>query len=429
VFFTMLDAVAPDGVEFLSGDFEAELQRLYAQPDPTVSERCGVQLMTIHKAKGLGFDVVIVPGLERGSGKDRQSLICSLERISPHSGKDEFLVAPIGLRGEETHPLYQWVQKQRRIRFDEERRRLFYVACTRARRELHLLGTAEATKSGLKSGANESLLNAAWPGLEREFSDAWMQQGKAADNVLPFPSPATGPITLAAAEQVHPLTLRRLPSGADLRPRGKNVLAVDAKSVGLSDEPPYRRPEGSRVARLTGETVHTLLQRLGPQLTSDKLDVDVIRSHTVALLRAAALSGEPLRIATETVMKMLLACAADPECRWILSPHPEAQSEASWTGMAGGTLRTLRADRIFRAGAEPKQDGTEYLWVIDYKTSTEQPEDRDTFLQKERRIYAPQLQAYGRAMRMVYGKESPLRLGLYYPQITVLDWWNPEEGL
>src|SRR6202012_1696844 len=70
VFFALLDSVSPDGAALLSGAFERELERLYAQPDPRVSERCGVQLMTIHKAKGLGFDAVIVPALERKSGQD-----------------------------------------------------------------------------------------------------------------------------------------------------------------------------------------------------------------------------------------------------------------------------------------------------------------------------------------------------------------------
>ena len=66
----MLDDVAPDGMACMTGDFDAELEWLFAQPDPTVSERAGVQLMTIHKAKGLGFDVVIVPGLDRRSKAD-----------------------------------------------------------------------------------------------------------------------------------------------------------------------------------------------------------------------------------------------------------------------------------------------------------------------------------------------------------------------
>ncbi|MGC2163836.1 MAG: UvrD-helicase domain-containing protein [Silvibacterium sp.] len=150
VFFTLLDAVTPDGMECLTENFEAEMDRLYAQPDPRVSERAGVQLMTIHKAKGLGFDVVIVPGLDRKAAQDSQPLICSLERTNAVTGETEMLVAPIGYRGGEKHPTYVWVEKQRSQRADEELKRLLYVACTRARKSLHLLGTATMTASGLK---------------------------------------------------------------------------------------------------------------------------------------------------------------------------------------------------------------------------------------------------------------------------------------
>ena len=95
-----------------------------------MSERAGVQLMTIHKAKGLGFDVVIVPGMDRKSKADEPSLITSLERTT-ENGQSEMLVAPIGARGGEKHPTYSWVQKLRTARQDEEVKRLLYVACTR----------------------------------------------------------------------------------------------------------------------------------------------------------------------------------------------------------------------------------------------------------------------------------------------------------
>ena len=83
VFFSLVDAVAPDGLAASTASFDAEFDRLFAQPDPGVSERAGIQLMTIHKAKGLGFDVVIVPGLDRRSSGDPNPLVCSLERINP----------------------------------------------------------------------------------------------------------------------------------------------------------------------------------------------------------------------------------------------------------------------------------------------------------------------------------------------------------
>ncbi len=112
VFFSLLDVLPPDGLAPFTGEFAAELDRLFAQPDPSVSERCGIQLMTIHKAKGLGFDVVIVPGLDRSASGDDNTLVCSLERIDPwQPGETEFLAAPIGLHGDETHPLYRWVRR------------------------------------------------------------------------------------------------------------------------------------------------------------------------------------------------------------------------------------------------------------------------------------------------------------------------------
>jgi hypothetical protein len=150
------------------------------------------------------------------------------------------------------------------------------------------------------------------------------------------------------------------------------------------------------------------------------------------LLRAAALSGEPLASAAEAVMQLLLACIADPVCQWILAEHLDAQSEVSWTGFvpgeAGARLRTLRADRVFRAGATPRAEGSDYLWVIDYKTGTAPSGDRQAFLQAERALYAPQLLAYARALRALHGPDTLLRAGLYYPTITVLDFWDPGEG-
>ncbi len=192
VFFSMLDSVAPDGIACLSEEFDHKLSRLFAQPDPRASERFGVQLMTIHKAKGLGFDVVLVPGLDRSTGRDRQQLICMLERVSvDNPDVDELLVAPIGSKGEDTHPLYQWVRKQRQMREDEERKRVFYVACTRARRELHLFGTAVIGGRGsLEPGWQDSLLDTAWPALQAEFESAFQAQSK--QMPIPFPGASAG---------------------------------------------------------------------------------------------------------------------------------------------------------------------------------------------------------------------------------------------
>jgi hypothetical protein len=85
----------------------------------------------------------------------------------------------------------------------------------------------------------------------------------------------------------------------------------------------------------------------------------------------------------------------------------------------------LRADRVFRAGPEPLAAGSDHLWIVDYKTSGRTPSGA-LFLAAERALYAPQLQAYARAVRALYGLQTPIRLGLYYPAITALDYWDPD---
>jgi ATP-dependent exoDNAse (exonuclease V) beta subunit len=429
VYFSLLDSVTPDGIVPSTTAFDAEFDHLFAQPDPAVSERCGIQLMTIHKAKGLGFDTVIVPGLERKSSSDPNPLVCSLERINPWSSPDapagnEFLVAPIGLHGEDTEPLYKWVRKQRQIRFDEERKRLLYVACTRARHELHLFGAAIATRNGISFQNKDSLLATAWPALRHQFEldrEAQPIPGR----VVPFPTPGILQEVAARAESPR-LTLRRLPLTAHSAAVTKeNVTVPRTFSIPAGGDPEFHRREGSRESRLVGSTVHAMLERIGPALST--LDPPRLRSRAASLLRSAALTGESLKSVTETVTKILLGCAADPVCRWILAPHQEARSEVSWSGFLAGDarLRTLRADRVFRAGPAPlDSSSSEYLWVIDYKTADIAP--GALLLASERLLYAPQLLAYARALRALYGPETKLRLGLYYAAIATLDSWDPD---
>jgi ATP-dependent helicase/nuclease subunit A len=423
-FFSMLDAMTPDGINCLSKDIDAEMERLYAQPDPAVSERAGVQLMTIHKAKGLGFDVVIVPGLDRQTAQDTQPLISSLERTNAATGEPEMLVAPIGYRGGATHPTYKWVQRQISQRADEELKRLLYVACTRARRSVHLLGTATMTKSGLKPEFSNSLLAAAWPALHGDFEKAWQTRQ---DKLIPFPERRYEQLVLDLAAGADPepqneprskLLLRRLPVDADLTPHGRNVTFAGASADGT--EPVWVRPEGSREARQKGSVVHALLE-----LLSRGVPVDSLHNTARSMLRGFAYFGKALEDGVAETMTAVRNCVNDPDGAWVLASHSQGQSEASWTGWMGGELETLRADRVFIAGAAPSHPGEDHLWIVDYKLS--EPAGDANFLVHQREIYAPQLARYARALREAQRIELPVCVGLYYPRIPQLDWWRAEK--
>ena len=135
---------------------EEGLVRLFALPDVKADDT--LQIMTIHKAKGLEFDHVIVPGLGRSSRGNDKKLFMWMEYLRPALATEEpsegndLLLAPIQETGGEADRIYSWLEKLDGEKERLEDGRLLYVAATRARQRLHLLGSA-----GVREGA--ALLN------------------------------------------------------------------------------------------------------------------------------------------------------------------------------------------------------------------------------------------------------------------------------
>lgn len=118
------------------GVLERRLRSLFAKPNPT--RACAVQVMTIHKAKGLEFDTVIVPGVGRKSLAQSSRLLLWEARAGLLQ-ESYLIVAPIQSVGASQDPIYCYLKKQEEYRANHERMRLWYVAATRARRCLHWL--------------------------------------------------------------------------------------------------------------------------------------------------------------------------------------------------------------------------------------------------------------------------------------------------
>jgi ATP-dependent exoDNAse (exonuclease V) beta subunit len=145
-------------------DFSAlasSLEDLYALPDVNAGVDA-VEIMTIHKAKGLEFDTVIVPGLDRPPRSGRKPLFAW--RSLPGGGR--LLLAPIDETGGEKEPLYRYVRDLDKEAEDIEAGRLLYVAATRAETRLHLLACLKVDEDGvMKMPSKRSLLGLAWRAL------------------------------------------------------------------------------------------------------------------------------------------------------------------------------------------------------------------------------------------------------------------------
>jgi len=442
-----LDGLAGGEADLLGPQLDAALEKLMAQPDPGVSGDFGVQLMTIHKSKGLEFEVVIVPDLQAKSRQSYGGMLAWLERGLPGTDAEEateFLIAPFQPKGEELSTAKKWVEGEYHSRESQEMRRILYVAATRAREELHLFARPaykEENGTRVLCEPQESLLKTAWPALEgivRERFEAWLSETRGetevvsiaagAENVIPFPAvPATAAAQAVAVEQ-KPVSLRRLP--ADFKaPDIDGGDAAEAEIIGMSGVLPYARHEGGMRSRSLGSAVHGLFEALAQEVAESGWDaaragIRDTKARVAAEVRAAGFSrGEAEEIAQKAI-EIVERASSDPVAEWILSPHADAESEARWTGVIAGSMRNVQVDRVFRAGARPHEDGEEVWWIVDFKTAHEDGADAARALPEFRRMFAPQLEMYGALLRGLHGEDVAIRAGLYYPRMMAFDWWE-----
>jgi ATP-dependent helicase/nuclease subunit A len=434
-----LDNLENGEPDLLGRGLDAAIEKLTAQPDPAASGDYGVQLMSIHKSKGLEFEVVIVPDLQAGSGRSKGGLLSWLERgiASPNESGDvtEFLVAPLQSKGAESGKSKLWVDRVRRQRESQETKRVLYVAATRAREELHLFARPDykTEQDGSLSlcDPRDTLLATAWPALKDEVKqrfDQWKKIPEVAevesiaassvDNLLLMPSPG------------KPALLRRLPANYQSpQPVDLPGVASDSGVVGLGGSQLYQRHEGGVVSRAMGSAVHWLLEQLAAlRLTCDwpaaRTALESLQPRITSQLRSAGIEQVQAQKIAAQALGLAIKATHDAHGQWILSPHPDAASEVSWAGVIAGTLHEVRIDRIFRAGNAPLSDGNECWWIIDYKTAHDASGDLHEALLKFRALFAPQLALYAGVLRNLHGKDVTIRAGLYYPRMLAFDWWE-----
>ena len=167
-FFSCLDALDRNN-EFTPERMVVEITKLFATPD---MQGENVQMMTIHKSKGLEFDTVILPGLgaAKGGNNDNKPLLLWEEVIV--DGTSELLAAPYipkGARDKTKVSAYDYLETLEAEREANEAVRVLYVGATRAERALHLVGIANQDKDGNIKPTKNTYLDALWPAVSNSF--------------------------------------------------------------------------------------------------------------------------------------------------------------------------------------------------------------------------------------------------------------------
>jgi len=362
-----------------------------------------IEVMTIHAAKGLEWDTVIVPGLDSRGAPDIDPLLHWIELPRPGEGTD-LLLAPIRAADEAEALLAGYIKQLRRTRQQVERIRQLYVAATRARRSLHLLGAIDRAPPEGKQPAPMpgSLLASLWPAIAAEFC--------ASEADCASYEPAR-PVAAGAS-------LRRLPADWRLPPPPP---LPRPQRLRLSAEAGAETPEYSWVglaARAVGTIVHAELRRLAsmPALPQAR-ELQLRAGHYGAWLTELGVVPGAHADAEALIVEALERTLADPRGRWLLSAqHSDAESEWRLTGTHEGRVVNVVFDRMFI-------DEQRQRWIIDYKTSRHEGGALAQFIEREADRYAPQLQRYA-ALAAALGNEA-VRVALYFPLLGVFRELSP----
>jgi ATP-dependent helicase/nuclease subunit A len=397
--FNLLEELERGGDLAPLDQLDEGLQRLYAAPDSAAGVR--LQIMTIHKAKGLEFDTVILPGLGRRSRAADKPLLRWLEH--PECG---LLLAPIEPRGETGRdPIYDMIGRLEKEKEELEVVRLLYVAATRAKTRLHLLGHVTHDQNGEARPEPGSLLEKLWPAVAEIFS------------IEP-----SGELSAIAMASLPPsLPLRRLPGDWPLpklvaAPLKYVAGAGRASTTGtMTNAGPEFYVRTEETERHLGTVVHYWLERI----TLDGLNswsherLDRIQLPVRRQLIALGVGAEKIPDCIEKICRALQAVLDSRRGRWLLSAHAEAASEYPLAGVLDGEVIHAVVDRTF-----VDEEGTR--WVIDYKTSLPYEKEMPAvFYQRESERYREQLTRYA-ALFQNLEPARPIRTALYFP---MFDGW------
>ncbi len=366
-FFNLLLKIEENIETFNLTMLNNELMKLYA---PLHHEgNAKLQIMTIHKAKGLEFDHVILPGLQRKTAVDDQPLLLWLERAGAYF--NDLILAPIKeTTSFDADPIYNYLRIVEKNKLEHESSRLLYVAVTRAKNSLDLLAVIPNDEK-YQSDSNSfrgSFLEKLWP--------FYKNTAEIIDENFPAIPVETKTIKCVPASYKSPYFID-LP----ITPIWDKRVTVNFKSNALQ-------------AKIEGIAIHEALAYIS-HLGQIPLDEKLQDLYQYLNNKYGTKNLPNLQLAIQNTLQ-------DPRGLWILfGPHQEAKSEYALKANLDNKIVHVIMDRTFiDTGIDPAG----VRWIIDYKTTspeTDYPEHQE------------QLTRYAQIMALT--EKRVIRLGLYYP--------------
>lgn len=371
------------------------------EPAATVQADDALQIMTIHNSKGLEFDLVILPQLDKSVKGDT----ASIKYLPGKEGEQGLLgiKVPDKEMQLQNSGVYELAKARDSELEEEESRRLLYVAMTRAQKQLLMVGTVAEEKLpeaviGLPSAKGW------WQQLQAVFEADWEKQESSCPWVRLLCADALSPAVVQQGEQqklaLEPLALSPLPAYAAC---GRTCFTASALQTYLHCQRQYYYQQVLAVPELeqtvAGEQAHELPASVTGSIVHKALEL--YNGYNAETVFAIALEKfAPGAAATQAKSMFNAYISSD-----LYKALPKKQKRE--LEFVQPLQQELAAEGVIDLLAFDEDDK---MIIVDYKTGTP-PEPDEVKLG-----YAYQLALYKDAAEKLYSGKRVVRAELHFLQ-------------
>jgi ATP-dependent exoDNAse (exonuclease V) beta subunit len=376
-----------DFVEWVKSIQQTEQRE--ATADMNLPELQGsVSIMTVHKAKGLEYPIVFLPGMNQ---QPRSLLSGPIAIIEDADGRVQMAVR------DSVSPVYDELWKREYDELLREHQRLFYVAMTRARDHLVMIGTLYGGKAPIKQNTWLDYLHRTIPMSQTNGDDgdpriltyaypAWQAQ------IIPTAARTGQPSPRQEMKREHEIDVKAVldnlsPLQRSESPEWKKATDFIAQEKEDSIEGLIIQGETRTISPLTrGSILHRCLEEF---TKTGKYDLDRVITGYPDIL---AFDSETRQSFIANVNSVLRAVLSKKEFQWIFERQADAYSELPFLYKRDHALVSGIIDRVVI------KEGKGF--VIDYKAILI---ENDTALASWKDHYRPQIQIYCEAVQAIFG--------------------------
>lgn len=371
------------------------------EPAATVQADDALQIMTIHNSKGLEFDLVILPQLDKSVKGDT----ASIKYLPGKEGEQGLLgiKVPDKEMQLQNSGVYELAKARDSELEEEESRRLLYVAMTRAQKQLLMVGTVEEEKLpeaviGLPAAKGW------WRQLQAVYEVDWDKQESSCPWVRLLCADALSPAVVQQGEQeqlaLEPLALAPLPAYAAC---GRTCFTASALQTYLHCQRQYYYQQVLAVPELeqtvAGEQAHELPASVTGSIVHKALEL--YNGYNAEAVFAIALDEfAPGAAATQAKSMFDAYIVSD-----LYKALPKKQKRE--LEFVQPLQQELAAEGVIDLLAFDEGDN---MIIVDYKTGTP-PEPDEVKLG-----YAYQLALYKDAAEKLYPGKKVVRAELHFLQ-------------